>query len=122
MLLQCFLCKVASTSVGVTDGSRLSLDKLRGLDRDFWDACTDGAILRVVSQVVPERFPTFCALAQSAANAPGQVAREESELHLCRKIRTEVAKDYAQTRDPPSYILAFKGCLTQGQHHFIVAG
>ena len=35
MVLRCFLSKLASTSVGVTDRSRLSLDKLRDLDKDF---------------------------------------------------------------------------------------
>ena len=40
----------------------------------------------MVSRVVPETFPQFCRLAQSAANASGHVAREETELQVCRKI------------------------------------
>ena len=40
----------------------------------------------MVSRQVVERFPAFCKLAQSAANASGHIAREETELQLCRKI------------------------------------
>ena len=101
MVLRCFLSKTASSSVhrSVTDGTRLSTDKLREVDKDFWEACTDGATWRVISSLIPETFPSFCGLAQSAANAAGHVAREESELHLCRKIHTEVGKHYAKTKD-----------------------
>ena len=99
MVLRCFLSRTASSSVhrSVTDGTRLSTDKLREVDRDFWEACTDGATWRVISSLIPETFPSFCGLAQSAANAAGHVAREESELHLCRKIHTEVGKHYEKS-------------------------
>ncbi|CAE7453961.1 unnamed protein product, partial [Symbiodinium sp. CCMP2456] len=102
-VLRCFLSKVPSSAVGVTDGARLSLNRLQELDRDFWTACTEGATWRVISGIVPERFPSFCGLAQSAANASGHVAREESELQLCRKIHTEVAKAYQAGKTTVTY-------------------
>ncbi|CAE7945745.1 unnamed protein product, partial [Symbiodinium necroappetens] len=80
-----------SDAAAVTEGGRLSLGGLQTTDEDFYKACVDGATWRIVSQAVPQRFPDFCHLAQSAANATGHVAREESELQLCRKIHSEVA-------------------------------
>ena len=91
-VLRCFQARVASTAQHVSDGTHLNVDKLRAHDADFHEAVSEGAVWRVVSQAIPQRFPTFCALAQSAANAAGHLAREESELHLCRKIHAEVAR------------------------------
>ena len=96
-VLRCFQARVASSALQVSDGSNLNLDKLKALDSDFYEAASQGATWRVVSHLVPEKFPSFCGLAQSAANAAGHVAREESELHLCRKIHTEIMKHYQQT-------------------------
>ena len=70
----------------VTEQGRLSLAKLRQKDPDFHDVCLNGATYKVVSRIVPETFPQFCRLAQSAANASGHVAREETELQVCRKM------------------------------------
>ena len=37
-------------------------------------------------------------------------------------LQTVVRPVQKRCAHPPSYILAFMGCLTQGEHHFIVAG
>eukprot|EP00439_Symbiodinium_sp_Y106_P003240 s10187_g1.t1 len=96
-VLRCFQARVASNALHVSDGKNLNLDKLKALDGDFYEAVTEGATWRIVSHLVPEKFPSFCGLAQSAANAAGHVAREESELHLCRKLHTEIMKHSQQT-------------------------
>ncbi|CAE7684490.1 unnamed protein product [Symbiodinium sp. CCMP2592] len=102
-VLRCFQSRVASTAQHVSDGTHLNVDKLRAHDEDFHEAVSEGAVWRVVSQAVPQRFPSFCALAQSAANAAGHLAREESELHLCRKIHAEVARQQSQGKDFVAY-------------------
>ena len=84
--MRLFLGGMPHTLDAVTDQGRLSLTKLRQRDAGFYDACINGAAYKVVSRVVPETFPQFCRLAQSAANASGHVAREETELQVCRKM------------------------------------
>ncbi|CAE7793648.1 unnamed protein product [Symbiodinium sp. CCMP2456] len=106
-VLRCFLNKVPSEATAgkvVTEGGRLSLERLQALDPDFHTACTEGAMWRIVSQAIPQRFPTFCGLAQSAANASGHVAREESELQLCHKIHGEVARCMATGKSTVNYV------------------
>ncbi|CAE7330223.1 unnamed protein product [Symbiodinium sp. CCMP2592] len=103
-VLRCFLHKVPSDAGKATEGGRLSLESLQRTDPDFHAACTEGAVWRIVSKVVPQRFPSFCQLAQSAANASGHVAREESELQLCRKIHGEVARHMGLGKSTVNYV------------------
>ena len=75
-VLRCFLAKTPSDFAKLAEGGRLSLSALQASDSGFYEACMEGACWRIVSQVVPEHFPSFCQLAQAAANASGHVARE----------------------------------------------
>ena len=85
-VLRCFLNGTLSDVSEVCTEGRLDMMKLQAKDGAFHDACLNGVTWRVVSRQVVERFPAFCKLAQSAANASGHIAREETELQLCRKI------------------------------------
>ena len=89
-VLRLFLAGTKHELQSVTEGGHLSLEKLRRQDPSFWEACFTGVLYKVVSHLVPEVWPTFCRLAQSAANASGHVAREENELQLCRKILARI--------------------------------
>ena len=102
-VLRCFLAKTPSDFAKLAEGGRLSLSALQASDSGFYEACMEGACWRIVSQVIPEHFPSFCQLAQAAANASGHVAREESELQLCRKIHTEVAVQMSKGKSAVSY-------------------
>ncbi|CAE7410343.1 unnamed protein product, partial [Symbiodinium microadriaticum] len=103
-VLRCFLAKTPSQCAQVAENGRLSLSSLQTADPDFHQACVEGATWRIVSQEVPERFPNFCQLAQAAANATGHVAREESELQLCRKIHQEVALQMSHGKATVTYV------------------
>ena len=85
-VLRCFLNGTLSDVSEVCTEGRLDMMKLQAKDGAFHDACLNGVTWRVVSRQVVERFAAFCKLAQSAANASGHIAREETELQLCRKI------------------------------------
>ncbi|CAE7242174.1 unnamed protein product [Symbiodinium sp. CCMP2592] len=103
-VLRCFLAKTPSQCAQVAENGRLSLSSLQTADPDFHRACVEGATWRIVSHQVPERFPNFCQLAQAAANATGHVARQESELQLCRKIHQEVALQMSRGKTNVNYV------------------
>ena len=104
-VLRLFLSGATHNLESVSEQGRLSLSKLKKRDPDFHDAVINGATFKIVSRVVAEEFPDFCRLAQSAANASGHVAREETELQVCRKIVACVEELRRQKGDGASITL-----------------
>ena len=80
-------------------GSALSPDQLLQRDPCYYDAITKGCSWEIVSHLVPQEFVNFIPLAQSAANASGQIQQAETELQLCRRMRSM----FKPTGEIPSY-------------------
>lgn len=93
----------------VTMGGRLTVDRLSAKDPGFAKAVREGLDWTVVSARVIDRFPELCGLIQGAGNASGQIARQEYDVQMIRKIHNMVkGKDVVSWEDIKQYILRTK--------------
>lgn len=66
----------------------LHTDLLHAHDPVYHTAVLQGLCWEIISFEVTEKFQQFVGLAQSAANAAGQVMQTESELQICRRVKS----------------------------------
>ena len=71
---------------------RLSLEKLKNLDRRFHQAVTEGMEWRVISSVVCVEFPDFPQLVQASANCAQHIAKPEADLQLMKRMSGMIAR------------------------------
>jgi hypothetical protein len=70
----------------MTDGGKLSVEKIKLQDPLYADAICNGVKWLVIPAFVMEEFPNLAEIVQSAGNSAGQVAKSEHELQMLRKL------------------------------------
>ena len=70
---------------------RLSLEKLKMLDKRFYQAVTEGMEWRVISSIVCKEFPDFAQLVQASANCAQHLAKPEADLQLMKRMSSMIA-------------------------------
>jgi hypothetical protein len=67
-------------------GGFFSLEKIKQKDPAFADAVTNGVTWTVITHQVIAKFPDLLPLIQAAGNAAGQLAAQEHEFQVLRKL------------------------------------
>jgi hypothetical protein len=70
----------------LTISGRLSAEKIGMSDAIFQDAVVNGVLWKVISFEVFKAFPELATIIQSAGNAAGQIAKNEHEMQIMRKM------------------------------------
>lgn len=86
MVLRLFASASQHVDERFTTGGRLSKEKLKEHDVEFWNAVDSGLTWDVIDHTVMEAFPELAGLVQLTANTSGQLQRRETELQLAKRI------------------------------------
>lgn len=99
MVLRMFRAGFKHPDARFTSNGHLSMDMLKGFDKDFWDAASYGLFWDVLSKEVVQEFPELPNNFQQAMNTGSQIQRKETELQMARRTQLVTA-----AREPaPSY-------------------
>ena len=90
--LRCFLEAGGHEDERLTHDGKLSLDRLKQLDANYYTACTEGLDYDVIHYEVEDFYPWLPKLFQESGNAGQQIARCETRLEVCLKIRDIAAR------------------------------
>lgn len=91
MFLRCLAEGVNSSHEELSEGGRLSLEKVRRRDPDFARAVHAGLEWKVLSSKCRVQYPKLLALIQRARNAPQAVARAEHEVQVMLRMHSMAA-------------------------------
>ena len=101
--LRALAAGVSSDCEAMSESGKFCLRKVESHDPDLALAATKGLTWLVLTHEVATRFPALAGLIQQARNAPGHVARLESEVQVMLTMQRMASAEQRQTKASADY-------------------